>query len=110
MNPTFIVILSTVGAALLFFLVRYAIKERKRIKQTGIRVEGLVVKVEKDYGSNHSATHLLHIQYTTAEGEVVNGIYRDIFHPSSYMEGDTLTIIYDVNNTSRFILANMRKK
>jgi Co/Zn/Cd efflux system component len=111
MSITIILILSITGAALIFFLAWYAIKERKRIKETGVSVEGLVLNVENEYNAETSrATHILHIQYTTAEGEVIKGTYRDIFYPSTYKESDTLTIVYDVKNANKFILANMRKK
>ncbi len=111
MFSTVVIILSIIGVTLLLFLIRYVIKERRRIKETGISVEGQVLKVEKEYrSSTSSATHILHIQYTTTEGETINGIYRDIFYPSTYKEGDTLTIIYDIKKADRFILAEMRKK
>lgn len=107
----------TAGLGLVFTLVGYFKgKEIKKIKESGIKAEGVVFSLEfenssfnngSDYDTSRSpGMYYPVIRYVTAEKEWVTEKYNIGSYPSKYQEGDKVPVIYDPENIKEFIIDN----
>jgi len=89
---------------LVFTIVGYLKrKEIKKLKQSGIRVNGTVSALEYEPpanpsagdGSNNMGSYYPVIKYITAEKGWITKRCEIGHYPSKYEEGDTVPVIYD---------------
>lgn len=90
----------------IFTVVGAVLHDRsKKLRKTGIKVEGIVFNIEHEVSSNDSmGLYYPVIRYVTLQGEWITKRYNIGSRPSSYSEGDTVTVIYDPDDTSAFML------
>jgi hypothetical protein len=90
----------------IFTVVSAVLHDRsKKLRKTGIKVEGIVFSIEHEVRSNDSmGLYYPVIRYVTLQDEWITKRYNVGSRPSSYSEGDTVTVIYDPNDTSVFML------
>ncbi|MEN0053451.1 MAG: DUF3592 domain-containing protein [Mucilaginibacter sp.] len=82
------------------------INERRKLLRTGIRVEGVVFKLEKRIGGGKNRMPIYYpvIRYVTQDKEWITKEYGSGTNPSVYKEGDMVKIIYDPADNGHFII------
>jgi hypothetical protein len=110
--------LLVIGVGLVFTVSGY--KKKKiinRLRQSGIKVDGVVFSLEYDASSpdsndydNQSGMYYPVIRYLTIEKEWVTEKYMFGSYPSKYKEGDTVPVIYDRKNIKEFVIDDNSSK
>lgn len=85
---------------------------KRRLKQTGIPVDGIVFKQDSDNRSSQSFDNSLSftkdkitIKFVTQTGEWITGVLKqdfELFYTGQYKDGDTVKVYYDKSNPSDF--------
>jgi hypothetical protein len=108
-------VIAPVILGLVFTIVGYLKrKEIKKLKQSGIRVDGTVFSVEYEpptnmstgndnYNSNTGIYYPV-IRYVTTGKEWVTKRCEIGHYPSKYKEGDTVPVIYDPDKINEFMI------
>jgi hypothetical protein len=107
MNVTIDEMILITGGVLLTVSGIGKISERNKLVKTGIKVDGIVFKLEKRRGSGSGANTLYHpvIRYVTLEDkEWITEEYGIGTDPPMYKEGETIKIIYDRAYNRHFII------
>ena len=105
--------LIVIGIGLVATIVGYKKKkEIKRLRQSGVKVDGVVFKLEYEAFSPSSNDYLYYpvVRYLTVEKEWVTEKYMFGSYPSKYNEGDTVPIIYNRENIKEFIIDDNSSK
>jgi hypothetical protein len=98
---------------LVFTIVGYLKrKEIKKLKQSGIRVDGTVIAVEYEPpvnpstgdGSNNMGSYYPVFKFMTTEKKWITKRNEIGHYPSKYQEGDTVPVIYDPDNANEFMI------
>ena len=98
---------------LVFTIVGYLKrKEIKKLKESGIRVDGIVISVEYEPpanpragdGSNNMGSYYPLIKYITSEKGPITKRCEVGHYPSKYQEGDTVPVIYDPDKINEFMI------
>ena|ERR1700759_4216703 len=96
---------------LAFSIVGYLkMKEVKKLKKSGIRVDGTVFSIEfepptySSSGNSNSGLYYPVIRYVTREKEWVTKKYEVGHYPGKYNEGETVPVLYDPGNINEFIV------
>jgi len=102
------------GLGLVFTVIGYFSRSKtQKIMKSGVRVEGVVFSTERDIelGSQGSITSSVYpiIRFVTAEKEWVTQKYNITSFPR-YEEGDKVTVIYNPENITEFILDDFSTK
>jgi hypothetical protein len=92
-----------VGVALIIFGY-YKRNERRKIMETGIKVEGIAFGIDEEF-INQSWSYYPVVRYSTLEKEWVTERYNIASSLSSYYkQGDKVSVIYDSNDSKKFII------
>jgi len=100
---------------LVFTIIGFS-KRSQRINliKNGVKAEGVVYSVEKDFSGtlgNQSVTYYPVIRYLTQEKDWVTEKYDvGLGSIGSYNEGDKVTVIYDPNCNTQFIIDDKSTK
>jgi hypothetical protein len=89
------------------------INERTKLVKTGVKVDGIVFKIEKRLGSGSMDNTRYHpvIRYVTLEDkEWITEEYSIGTNPSMYKEGEAVKIIYDSADNRHFIIDGLANK
>jgi hypothetical protein len=80
--------------------------ERRKLLKTGIRVEGVVFKLEERFSNNKDRMPIYYpvIRYLTLNKEWITKEYESGTNPSAYKEGDIVNVIYDPDDNNHFII------
>ncbi len=96
---------------LAFAIVGYLkMKEVKKLKQSGVRVDGTVFSIEfepptySSSGNSNSGLYYPVIRYVTNEKEWITKRYEVGHFPSKYTEGQTVPVLYDPDKINEFII------
>ena len=76
---------------------------KSKLKQTGIRVDGIVF--EQGFDNSSFTKDKVTIRFVTQTGEWITGIIKQdfqVFYTGQYKNGDTVTVYYDKDNPSDF--------
>ncbi|PWK79345.1 uncharacterized protein DUF3592 [Mucilaginibacter oryzae] len=110
-NPiTTAVVTGIIGAGLTIagVVLRY---RRMRLLKTGIKVEGIVFSIEYEPGSQgYSGQYYPVIRYVANNGEWITKKYTLGSNPSTFKEGESVTVFYDPENPSTFMLNDKLSK
>ena len=83
------------------------VNERRKLLKTGIKVVGVVFKLEKRLGSGKDRIPLYYpvIRYVTLNEEWITKEYDEAgSNPSMYKEGEKVNVIYDPDDNNHFII------
>lgn len=87
------------------------LNERRKLLKTGVRVEGIVFRIEYERSiDNKGGTYYPVIRFVTAEKEWVTEQYGIGSSPSAYNEGDKVNVVYDTADIKHFIIDNWQTK
>lgn len=88
------------------------INERRKLLKSGIKVEGVVFKLEERLSSGKDRMLLYYpvIRYVTLDKNWITEEYDMGSNPAAYKEGDVVKIIYDPADYKHFIIDNFFSK
>ena len=112
MNVTIDEIILITGGTFLVVWGIGKINERRKLLKSGIKVEGVVFKLEERLGSGKDRMLLYYpvIRYVTLDKNWITEEYGMGSNPSAYKEGDIVKIIYDPVDYKHFIIDNFLNK
>ncbi|MEO3403677.1 DUF3592 domain-containing protein [Mucilaginibacter sp. CAU 1740] len=102
--PTAALITGAIGT--LFCILGAVLRDRrKKLLESGVKVEGEVFDIEYDPRRNDSTgIYFPVIQYITTDGKEITQKYNFGNSRKTYKKGDNVAVIYDPANPSTFIL------
>jgi hypothetical protein len=109
MNATIDELILLAGGAFLTVLGVWKINERRKLLKIGIKVEGVVFKIEEEQDKRGISYYPV-IRYVTLEKEWITKKYNTGTNPPAYKEGDTVNVIYDPIDKEHFIVDNLSGK
>jgi len=103
------IVIGSIFAVLFFYVLFIKIRERRKIRTSGITVEGVVIELvtrrdSDGTGGDYGYIHYPIVKYLTLEKEWITKEYYIGYNPSIYEEGDAVRIIYDRDEPTKFIL------
>jgi hypothetical protein len=112
MNATIDELILLAGGAFLIVWGIGKINERRKLLKSGIKVDGVVFKLEERLSSGTDRMLLYYpvIRYVTVDKNWITEEYDVGSNPSAYKEGDIVKIIYDPTDYKHFIIDNFLSK
>jgi len=115
MNVNYDELIMLAGGAFVMVFGIGKLNERKKILAKGVKVEGVVFDIEKnwdmDAGDTSSTTQYYPvIRYVTAEKEWVTKKYEVTGGLNLYKVGDKVTVVYDPDEIEHFIIDDGKTK
>jgi hypothetical protein len=102
-------ILLAVGAFLTIWGMA-KMNERRKLLKTGIRVQGVVFRLDESWDSEGRTLYHPVIRFVTLEQEWITKKLEIGTRPSLYREGEDVKVIYDPTDNERFIIDNLSGK
>jgi hypothetical protein len=97
------VLLALIGIFVAWAVYR-VVKERRKIRAVGIKVEGVIFELNNRLDSDGCNCYYPVVRYLTLEKEWMTQEYYVGRNPSPYQEGDKVIILYDPDDPKQFIL------
>jgi len=115
MNVNYDELIMLAGGAFVMVFGIGKLNERKKILAKGVKVEGVVFDIEKnwdmDAGDTSSTTQYYPvIRYVTAEKEWVTNKYEVTGGLNLYTVGDKVNVVYDPDEIEHFIIDDGKTK
>ncbi|WP_295791467.1 DUF3592 domain-containing protein [Mucilaginibacter sp.] len=115
MNVNYDELIMLAGGAFVMVFGIGKLNERKKILAKGVKVEGVVFDIEKnwdmDAGDTSTSTQYYPvIRYVTAEKEWVTKKYEVTGGLNLYKVGDKVTVVYDPDEIEHFIIDDGKTK
>jgi len=112
MNATIDELILLAGGTFLIVWGIGKINERRKLLKSGIKVDGVVFRLEErlSSGKNRMLLYYPVIRYVTLDKNWITEEYGFGSKPSVYKEGDIVKIIYDPADYKHFIIDNFLSK
>ncbi|QEC79634.1 DUF3592 domain-containing protein [Mucilaginibacter ginsenosidivorax] len=112
MNATIDELILLAGGTFLIVWGIGKINERRKLLKSGLKVDGVVFKLEERLSSGTDRMLLYYpvIRYVTLDKNWITEEYAVGSNPSAYKEGDVVKIIYDPADYKHFIIDNFLSK
>jgi len=112
MNATIDELILLAGGTFLIVWGIGKINERRKLLKSGIKVDGVVFRLEERLSSGTDRMLLYYpvIRYVTLDKNWITEEYGVGSNPSVYKEGDIVKIIYDPADQKHFIIDNFSTK
>lgn len=106
MNVNYDELILVVSGTFLTVLGIVKLNERNKLKKTGIKVNGEVIRLEESFSSERRILYHPVFRYQTQENDWIEKRSEIGTNPSLYKDGESLVIIYDATDKEHFIVDN----